>query len=219
MKTGILKSLTKEWPLFVTAALGLIGLQFSPTLIADLQYDRAAIASGEVWRLLTGHFVHWSWEHLFWDALVFLGVGFFIARESISRFVFVTITSSLLISGAVWFFLPEMQLYRGLSGIDSALFTCFMTMLWQRARCDGDTTMAWLSIAGIVLFLLKSSVYELATGQTIFVSFEENIVSVPLAHLIGGAWGVALVLFWSTTGNWDTNCRESDATSQGTGSC
>ena len=36
-----------------------------------LEYDRAAILHGEVWRLVTGHFVHWSVGHLAWDLLAF----------------------------------------------------------------------------------------------------------------------------------------------------
>lgn len=37
-----------------------------------LQYDRQAIADGQLWRVVTGHLVHIGLEHLAWDAAVFL---------------------------------------------------------------------------------------------------------------------------------------------------
>jgi len=42
-----------------------------PGLAAHLQYDRAAIAAGEVWRLASGHWTHYSLDHVVWDALAF----------------------------------------------------------------------------------------------------------------------------------------------------
>ena len=36
------------------------------------QYDRAAIAAGELWRILSGHWTHVSADHLFWNVLAFV---------------------------------------------------------------------------------------------------------------------------------------------------
>jgi membrane associated rhomboid family serine protease len=46
-----------------------VAVYLSPAATAVLEYDRAAVAAGEIWRLLTGHLTHWSFDHLFWDVL------------------------------------------------------------------------------------------------------------------------------------------------------
>ena len=52
--------------LFVVLAAALYAL---PGTAARLQYDRTAILHGELWRVLTGHLVHWSADQVFWDGL------------------------------------------------------------------------------------------------------------------------------------------------------
>lgn len=44
-------------------------------LCAFMEFDRASILKGEIWRLFTGHLVHWSAEHFYLDALVFMVQG------------------------------------------------------------------------------------------------------------------------------------------------
>ena len=57
-------------------ALSALAVALIPTLAGRLQYERPALAAGELWRLLTCHFTHWSAEHLAWDALVFLAYAY-----------------------------------------------------------------------------------------------------------------------------------------------
>ena len=46
-----------------------------PGAAGALQYDRTALARGEVWRLFTAHLAHFSGNHLAWDATVALVLG------------------------------------------------------------------------------------------------------------------------------------------------
>ena len=46
-----------------------------------LVYERHAILCGELWRILTAPFVHFSASHMFWDILVFGAAGFAIEAE------------------------------------------------------------------------------------------------------------------------------------------
>ena len=87
---------------------------------ALLQYDRAAILQGEVWRLITGHFVHWTPSHLAWDLLAFIVLGAICLRR---RWLFasVVMTTALIVSTFLLVLCPEVTMYRGLSSIDSAL--------------------------------------------------------------------------------------------------
>ena len=87
-----------------------------------LQYDIAAIGRGEVWRLLTGHFTHWNFEHLFYDVLMFAVFGTWCCKENRKAFFIIIISVPLITSAAILLFNPEMHFYRGLSGIDTGLF-------------------------------------------------------------------------------------------------
>ena len=59
--------------LLLTLAAGFIHLFYG--LRIQLLYERSALVHHELWRLLTCHWVHLSWDHLFWSALTFLVGG------------------------------------------------------------------------------------------------------------------------------------------------
>ena len=63
------------WPTMpvvtVTLALAAVAVQLIPGWAAAWQYERAAIAAGQWWRMLTGHLTHWNMDHLLWDVLMF----------------------------------------------------------------------------------------------------------------------------------------------------
>ena len=84
-------------------ALSAVVLYLTPELASWATFDRTAIASGQLWRLITGHWTHWSAEHLGWDLLVFAVVGGALElRGRRGVFLIGTALSALLISGAVW---------------------------------------------------------------------------------------------------------------------
>lgn len=145
---------------------------------AWLELDREAVARGEVWRLLTGHWAHWTADHFLWDSLAFLILAVLCeTRISRARLVATVLGSALAVSAGVWIALPEIDRYRGLSGIDSALFVLLAASL--------RTPLGRLAL---VAFLGKSA-WEVWTGSTLFTA-ADGFVPVPLAHLIGGAWGL-----------------------------
>ena len=169
-------------------------LQLVPGAAGQLQFDRPAIAAGEVWRGLTGHLVHFNASHFAWDvfALLFLGSW----AEIISRrgMLLTFLLSALSISATVWCLLPHLAVYRGLSGVDSAFIGFVVAHLLRRARQSGDRwDVAVPAVAGL-LFLGKS-LFELATGQILFAQTGGAFSPVPAAHLVGfGAGVVASVL-------------------------
>ncbi len=146
-----------------------------------LEYNRSAIATGEVWRLVTGHLVHYSFDHFFWDAITLVLLGLASERFGVSRLLACLAASALVISASIWFCLPSIATYRGLSGVDSALFALLVT-------ASGRTTIGIMCLVG---FLLKT-LYEVTTGQTVFVTnLGSGAVAIPLAHLAGAAAGLA----------------------------
>jgi rhomboid family GlyGly-CTERM serine protease len=149
-----------------------------------LELDRAAVARGEVWRLLTGHWTHWTPDHLLWDSLAFLVLAALCeARISRKRLLAAVAGSALAVSASIWF-LPGIERYRGLSGIDSALFVLLAVTLLRERR----SPLAGLALAA---FLAKAA-WEVSTGSTLFTETQGAFVPVPLAHLIGGGWGLLI---------------------------
>ena len=163
-----------------------------PGLGAHLQYDRAAIIAGEVWRLLAGHWAHYSPDHFFWDVLAFAALGVACERRSRARFLGCVITSALAISISVWLMLPHMQVYRGLSGIDSALFALLTVVMWNDGRLSGRPGLQVVATTGLIAFLVKVA-FELTTGRNVFVNgIDPGTVGVPLAHIVGALCGLVI---------------------------
>jgi rhomboid family GlyGly-CTERM serine protease len=167
--------------------------------VADwLQFDRHAVAGGELWRLVTSHFVHWSGDHLFWDTLAFGMLGWLCERDGVRPVLRCVALSAVLIPLTLWFAVPQMATYRGLSGIDSALFALLAVRVGRQSLTERD----WLklSVAGIVAGGFAAKVgFEFVTGATLFVdSAAVGMTPVPLAHVVGGLVGIAC-------GLWD--CR------------
>jgi hypothetical protein len=59
-------------------ALAAVAATFTAPVAMAL--DREALASGQLWRLWTGHLVHWNLSHLIWDGLTFGGLAWLLDR-------------------------------------------------------------------------------------------------------------------------------------------
>jgi hypothetical protein len=87
-----------------------------------------------------------------------------------------------------------MTAYRGLSGIDSALFGLLTVLLIREALEAGDRRGLLLAGGFSILFAGKTA-FELVSGAGVFVSdFGAAVSPVPLAHLAGAAVGAAAAL-------------------------
>ena len=172
----------------LTVLIGLSALSatLSFQLTSLLQFDRTAIMDGEVWRVFTGHLTHWSVSHLFWDIVVFLLLAGMIEQLSRRRLLACFASASLIISLLVFTFLPEMKLYRGLSGTDSALFIMLLVMFY-RQRASGLSLLHKMPYYLLGTLFIGKTVFELSTSHSFFVQSSDLFVPVPLAHL-GGAF-------------------------------
>jgi rhomboid family GlyGly-CTERM serine protease len=83
-----------------------------------LRYQRSGILAGEWWRLLSGHFVHLGWSHLWLNLAGLLLVWGLVGRAfSTAHWWGVIVTSLLGISCGLWWWLPQLAWYVGLSGL------------------------------------------------------------------------------------------------------
>ncbi len=167
-------------------ALAVVVYSF-PALAEALQYDRTAVLRGELWRITTCHWTHWSLDHLLWDLAVFVGLGAACEQMNRSRYLICLAATTILIPLVVLVFLPDIETYRGLSGLDSALFSLLVIPNLDKRLS--------LGLGFLAAFLLKTA-YEAATGATVFVSSPTDIASVPLAHAVGALMGI-LLSWWT----------------------
>ncbi len=158
-----------------------------------LQYDRYAIESGQLWRLVTGHWVHWSTDHLYWDVLLFCVTGILCEKISRPAFFAIILTTSLLVSSFIWYGLPQMILYRGLSGLDSGLFLFLLGWL-TFSRCSQENAIARFFSGTLLLLFFAKIGYETLTGQGLFVNSTQLFTPVPIAHMIGGLVGLITLI-------------------------
>ena len=105
-----------------------------PAVAAALRYERAAIAGGELWRLLSGHFVHLGWAHCLLNAGGLLALAAILPAPLRGR-------CCLLLGGAIgialFATLPDLQRYAGFSGINYG--TATLALL---PRCRGEAVAA-----------------------------------------------------------------------------
>jgi len=156
-----------------------------------LEYDRAAVAMGEVWRIATCQLVHGSLDHLFWDVAATLALGIVVAARRPRLFLAVAGISGVAIPLGVHLFLPSLSTFCGLSGVASALFATFAVTLV--ADCVRERRWGIVAATGLVgLAFAAKLVFETTTGTAVFVDLAATaLVPVPLAHLLGAAVGSA----------------------------
>jgi rhomboid family GlyGly-CTERM serine protease len=186
----------KPWEFMLPAVIVVLACTIAciPSLTAAWELDRAAVAGGEVWRVVTGHLTHWNGDHLFWDAATFLALGVVCMKRSPIRTVLSLLIGSVAISAAVLAAHAELTTYRGLSGLDTALFTLLAVMIYQDARRDGDRALGAVTKWALAALLAKVG-YEIATGQTLFVdSKTAGFEPLASAHAVGAAVGLVVAV-------------------------
>jgi rhomboid family GlyGly-CTERM serine protease len=157
-----------------------------------LQWQRGT-ETGTSW--LTAHLCHWSWNHLVWDVSVFVVLSLLSLRMTPEKYPGCLLVAALLIMFEIQWNQPELEAYRGLSGIDCALLGLVVAALWRRGKARGAR---WLAAIASASFVGKS-IYELLTGKMLFVEElgAHQFVPVVSAHLVGFVSGV-LVGAWNT---------------------
>src|SRR5688500_17462244 len=106
-------------------------------------------------------------------------LGAICERESRLRTAIALAIASIAIPAAVWWWQPQFDTYRGLSGLDCALFGLFATLLLRRDR------VAPKIVGAVALFgVVAKCAFEIATGSSAFAD-GVGYSPVPLAHLIG----------------------------------
>lgn len=171
-------------------ALFAVAIYFAPTLTDALQWTRGEDGVTSLW---TAHLTHWSAGHLFWDAMMLVVFGL-IARRCFGLRVGRTfLFAAPLITLGVAHWSPELMSYRGLSGFDTLLFVFVCVKILCQAKFERGPRVA----SALLLFgLAGKTVFEAMTGAALFAQdMGPGVVAAPVAHLIGGALGVAIAIW------------------------
>jgi rhomboid family GlyGly-CTERM serine protease len=162
-----------------------------PPLAGVLELERSALPA-EPWRLLTCHWTHWHLDHLCWNLAVFTVLGAMLEIRSRVRFLVCVVASALVISATLVVAQPELELYRGSSGIDSALFAAVVTATLREAIAARQwLTATWLTLA--ITALSAKIAFESVTGRCLFVD-TTTFTPIPLVHGLGAMVGVIVAL-------------------------
>jgi rhomboid family GlyGly-CTERM serine protease len=156
----------------------LLGLGDAVTL--GLRYDRAAIAAGGWWRLLTAHAVHLDLHHLVLNELgIVLLWSLFASDYDAVDWLIVVCAAALGISAGLWWLSPRVTWYEGASGILHAVMAAGIA-----AHLAGRAWDRWILL---VCFLVKLGWEQYAdhAGRTAPLIIVD-------AHLYGAATGFAV---------------------------
>lgn len=168
--------------LATATAIGLWGW-LGPTPAA-LVFDRSAISQGELWRLLSGHWVHVEGSHALWDIAALALLGSLLEPNGRLRLALAALLGMLSVDAAIWWGAPDLAFYCGLSGM---LNTLMVIGLMDRWRQDSHPLYPLIAL-GLGLKLLL----ETLQGQSLLL--ETEWPALPLAHLAGCAAG--LLFLW-----------------------
>lgn len=144
------------------------------------------------WRILGCNWLHWSVDHLSWDLFMFYLIGSLCEQRNRFAFLAVTMVSGLTIPVTVMLYSPELGSYRGLSGIDTALYALLGTLWLYDAVRDRDRV-ASLACSGLIVAMFLKIIYELTSKDLLFVT-DDSFTAAPTAHLSGAAIGILIAL-------------------------
>jgi rhomboid family GlyGly-CTERM serine protease len=171
-------------------ALGCLVFYIVPEITIWTIYDREQVLHGEIWRLMTGHSVHFSWSHLVFNLSVFAVAGYLLERHYRGTYLWLLILTTLTSSLYFLIFIPDMARYGGLSGLVSAIVV-YLSLSKIRAKVRGYYI--WVLI--LVLFLFKVG-YEIISVDAVFASSSDSDFNVvPAAHIIGAVIAVLFFIY------------------------
>jgi len=168
--------------------IGMLILQFvDQTELSLFRYQRDDILSGQLWRLVSGHFVHVTWMHLILN-LAGLFVIWALFRDILTQRIWwlLTLGSIVGIDVALLIFHPEIKWYMGLSGVLHGYFAGGAIL---QIRLSGTRGLLYL-----ILLIIKL-LWEYLNGPLPGSGELSGARVITEAHLYG-AIGGSIIMLW-----------------------
>lgn len=189
------KSKNKSAILFpLIPVIAAVAIYFMPNAGECMEFNRQLIGAGEFWRFLTGHLTHFSLDHLTWDVITFAVLGIICNNHSRREYLAVCFGSALMISLVAWYACPGMEAYRGLSGVDTALY-CYVALTMGISALHKKDYAIFAGILILLAMMFGKTLYELLSGEALFVN-SDRFSTLPQAHIAGFiSAGILFILF------------------------
>lgn len=172
-------------PLAIAAGAALVEAFGDPGRLA-LRYERAGLADGELWRLLTGHLVHLGPSHLAMNLLALAILA--LVLPSLAKtvdWIVTALAAALAIDLGLYALQPTVDWYVGLSGVLHGFWAAGVALAFGDRRLD--------AIPLAILLALKLG-YEAAFGP---VPLSGDVAAGPVvaeAHAFGAVGGILAAL-------------------------
>jgi rhomboid family GlyGly-CTERM serine protease len=144
-----------------------------------LRYDRDALAQGQLWRLLTAHWVHLGLRHALVNVLGFaLLWALFVRDYSARQWLLIVFAALAAIDAGLWLWDSTVRWYVGSSGVLHGILAAGTVANLKRREPQG------LALAALVAGKL---LYEQRVGPLPFSGSSAVVVDAHLFGVVGGA--------------------------------
>jgi rhomboid family GlyGly-CTERM serine protease len=145
---------------------------------------------GQVWRIVSSHWVHVGWEHLFLNQLgLAICISLSNPRWSVSRWFVLSLCLAIGISTLFTLQNPDLHWYVGFSGVLFGLYFLAAHDLYAR-----DRLIALLMGGAIIIKVILEQYTSLDIDSS-------GLIGAPVivdAHLYGLLMAIAIALVWAT---------------------
>jgi rhomboid family GlyGly-CTERM serine protease len=186
-RTPFLKSLNCDG-IHGLALLGCLMLLLLPLagggeLAALWRYQRAAVAAGEWWRLLSAHIVHLDARHALWNAAGLALLWALFARSYRPwRWALALALIVAAVAAGFWFLSPRLQWYVGASALLHGVFACGAIAMIRTGERLG--WLAAIALAAKLAWEQWQGPLPLTHGPVVTVSHVYGAVGGALAGLL-----------------------------------
>jgi rhomboid family GlyGly-CTERM serine protease len=184
LPVSLVSNLTLPWQTLSLAVAALMAYMALGPVPETWVYDRTAIANGEVWRLVTGHWVHSGPSHALWNIAALMLLGLLFERCLQSFLLIALIAGTVAVDAWLWWGDSSLTYYCGLSGILNSLLIVGLARFWRVYKHPLILFIAIVAVLKIVA--------EISIGQGLFT--RTTWPSVPTVHAAGFLGGLGLVM-------------------------
>jgi rhomboid family GlyGly-CTERM serine protease len=156
-----------------------------------LAYNRTEIAQGQIWRIITGHFLHTNFIHFLLNMAGLLLLWALHGQYYKSK-QYLTIICLLCVgtSTGLYFFSPNLHWYVGLSGVLHGLF-----ILGAYFDIRAHLKTGWILLLGVWVKILHEQIY--GASEDVAKLIDANVAID--AHLFGTLSGSFVIFYYMLT--------------------